>query len=71
MNINKSDLLAMVATMVFIFSIVYLSEKNKGTPPPVDKEIYIRHKRDSLEMEWYIRQLEHSYPFEHSKIPAQ
>lgn len=68
MNISKSDILAVVATIFFISYIVYLSEKNKGVPV-VDESAVIKFKRDSLEMEWYKRELERSYPFEHSKIP--
>jgi len=70
MNISKSDIVAVVATVFFILCIVYMSNKYKGVPP-VNQNAQIQFKRDSLEMEWYKRELERSYPFDHSKIPTK
>jgi hypothetical protein len=47
-----------------------MSNKYKGVPP-VNQNAQIQFKRDSLEMEWYKRELERSYPFDHSKIPTK
>jgi len=48
---------------------LYQTEKeNRATRKPTHQEIL--YKKDSLEMEYYKRAIEQSYPFDHSKIPT-
>jgi hypothetical protein len=67
---NRSNLLAVIGGIGFIIIIVLFTneahkeEAIRKASQPKD----VQYLRDSLEMEWYKKQLE-SYPFEHSKIP--
>lgn len=48
---------------------LYQREKeNRATRKLTHQEIL--YKKDSLEMEYYKRAIEQSYPFDHSKIPT-
>ena len=50
-----------------IAAFVYFNTPKTIPPPTHDRIIYLR---DSLEMEYYRKAIEHSYPFDHSKIPT-
>lgn len=45
-----------------------LNQQNQAFRKPTHQEIL--YKKDSLEMEYYKRAIEQSYPFDHSKIPT-
>ncbi len=45
-----------------------LNQQNQIFRKPTHQEIL--YKKDSLEMEYYKRAIEQSYPFDHSKIPT-
>jgi hypothetical protein len=65
---NRTFLAVMsIMMLLFITGVVLLTDG-----PPTRKRLEhdkIKNLRDSLEMEYYKKQLE-SYPYDHSKIPT-
>lgn len=66
MKLTKSDLLAAVLVLSCIGGVVFMT--TNCTYRAVSPEETLRHQHDSLETEWYKKQLESSYPLDHSRI---
>lgn len=69
MKISKEILvlISCLTGLITILVLMILFDVGKPEKPSPDR---IRYLRDSLEMEYYKKQIEKFYYFEHSKIPT-
>jgi len=68
MRISK-EMIVTISCLTGLLTILALAiyfDDGKPEPPTPAR---IRYMRDSLEMEYYKKAIEQSYPFDHSKIP--
>lgn len=67
------DTLALVVVTCALVSVVYMviSAVPKDHKPEPMPSWRIQYLRDSLQMEWYRKQLDSTYPVDHSKIPVK
>ena len=70
MKVDKTQVVLWVSLvgLLTLFGVAIWYDRNSPPPPPSPARI--RYMRDSLEMEYYRKAIEQSYPFDHSKIPA-
>ena len=69
MRISKEKIVAiscLTGLMTILVLAIYFDDGRPEQPTPAR----IRYLRDSLEMEYYRKEIEKSYPFNHSKIPT-
>lgn len=69
MRISKEKMI-LISCLTGLITLLVLSiyfDDGKPEPPTPAR---IRYMRDSLEMEYYKKAIEQSYPFDHSKIPT-
>ena len=64
---NRTFALFMVSMMAIFVIIMFSSKVSDGGSNPQMNHDRVKYLRDSLEMEYYKKQLE-SYPYDHSKI---
>ena len=64
---NRTFALFMVSMMAIFVIIMFLSKVSDGGSNPQMNHDRVKYLRDSLEMEYYKKQLE-SYPYDHSEI---
>jgi len=64
---NRTFALFMVSMMAIFVIIIFLSKVSDGGSNPQMNHDRVKYLRDSLEMEYYKKQLE-SYPYDHSEI---
>lgn len=69
MKIDKMQVMLGVclAGLLSVLAVAIYLDDNRPAPPTPQR---IRYLRDSLEMEYYRKAIEESYPFDHSKIPT-
>lgn len=69
MKIDKMQLMLGVclAGILSVLAVAIFYDNIRPAPPTPQR---IRYLRDSLEMEYYRKAIEDSYPFDHSKIPT-
>jgi hypothetical protein len=69
MKVDKNKVLLWVclAGLLSVLAVAIYFDDNRPAPPTPAR---IRYLRDSLEMEYYKKAIENSYPFDHSKIPT-
>jgi pyruvate dehydrogenase complex dehydrogenase (E1) component len=65
---NRTFLVVMSIMMVTFIAIMFFLSNIETTNKRLEQD-KIKNLRDSLEMEYYKKQLE-SYPYDHSKIPT-
>ena len=64
---NRTFAIFMVSMMVIFVIIMFSSRISDGGSNPQMNHDRVKYLRDSLEMEYYKKQLE-SYPYDHSEI---
>jgi hypothetical protein len=64
---NRTFALLMVSMMAIFVIIMFSSKVSDGGSNPQMNHDRVKYLRDSLEMEYYKKQLE-SYPYDHSEI---
>jgi hypothetical protein len=64
---NRTFAIFMVSMMAIFVIIMFSSKVSDGGSNPQMNHDRVKYLRDSLEMEYYKKQLE-SYPYDHSKI---
>lgn len=69
MKVDKNQVVLWVCLIGLLSLFVFALWSYKNTPQP-PSPARIRYLRDSLEMEYYRKAIEESYPFDHSKIPT-
>ena len=69
MKIDKSQILVALCLTGLVTLLVVAIWFDKDTPQP-PSPARIKYLRDSLEMEYYRKAIENSYPFDHSRIPT-
>lgn len=69
MKFNKEKIVFFVCLAGLLSVLIIAINYDDNRPDPLTPG-RIRYLRDSLEMEYYKKALDQSYPFDHSKIPT-
>jgi hypothetical protein len=70
MKVDKSQVVLWVSLVGLLSLLVVAIWFDRNSPPGPPTPARIKYLRDSLEMEYYRKAIEESYPFDHSKIPT-